>query len=148
MTDLISEATGWQGRDLFDATGKRIGTIAGLAYPRKKFGVTWLLVQTAAGTILVPGEQILRSPERLALPYPKTYVDGGPVMEPDRPLSRSEEHRLCMHYGLDTAVSYDSLDYLFRNNTDYPIKKRARVKDDKLYVSFVCTNLSFYYVYT
>ena len=104
MTDLISEATGWQGRDLFDATGKRIGTIAGLAYPRKKFGVTWLLVQTAAGTILAPGEQILRSPERLVLPYPKTYVDGGPVMEPDRPLSRSEEHRLCMHYGLDTAV--------------------------------------------
>ncbi|MBN1322142.1 MAG: hypothetical protein JXA87_15020 [Thermoleophilia bacterium] len=104
MTDLISEAAEWRGRDLLDAAGKRIGTIAGLAYPRKKFGVTWLLVETEAGMTLVPGEQILRSTERLILPYPKTYVEGGPFVEPDRPLARPQEHRLCMHYGLDTAM--------------------------------------------
>ncbi|NLO27132.1 MAG: hypothetical protein GX113_02970 [Actinobacteria bacterium] len=104
MNDLISEAAGWRGRELFDAAGKRIGTITGLAYPRKKFGVTWLLVETAAGTILAPAEQFLCSTERLVLPYPKTYVDGGPVMEPGRPLSKTEERRLRMHYGLDTAM--------------------------------------------
>jgi len=51
-----------------------------------------------------------------------------------------------IEYGLDATVSYDALDYKFRNNTDYPIKILAHVEEDKLHVSFVGTNISGNYV--
>lgn len=104
MAGLIDEAIEWRGRELFDAGNEKIGTIAGLGYPRKKFGATWLLVETAAGTVLVPAEQIHPSPDRLVLPYPRTYVEGSPTLEQDQPLSRAEERLLCLHYGLDSVM--------------------------------------------
>jgi len=51
-----------------------------------------------------------------------------------------------IEYGLDATVSYDALDYKFRNNTDFPIKIYARVENDTLYVSFKGTNISGNYV--
>lgn len=104
MTGLKTEAAKWSGSELFDAGGERIGAVAGLGYPRKRFGATWLLVDTAAGTVLVPAEQIRQLPDRLVLPYPRTYVEAGPPVEQDQPLSRAQERRLCLHYGLESAM--------------------------------------------
>lgn len=53
-----------------------------------------------------------------------------------------------IEYGLDAAVSYDSLDYKFKNNTDFPIKIYANVENDMFYVRFVGTNISGNYVDT
>lgn len=53
-----------------------------------------------------------------------------------------------IEYGLDATVSYDSVDYRFKNNTGYPIKILASVEGDELHVSFVGTNLSGNYVET
>jgi len=53
-----------------------------------------------------------------------------------------------IEYGLDATVSYDTLDYRFKNNTGYPIKILASVEGDKLHVSFIGTNLSGNYVDT
>jgi hypothetical protein len=92
----------WSGRELFDAKGSKIGTVAGLGYPRPKFGTTWLLVETAVGkTVLVPAGQVESSGERLTLRYPKTYIEAAPTGESGRRLSRAGERRLCLHYGLD-----------------------------------------------
>ena len=89
---------------MLDATGAKMGTIAGLAYPRPKFGATWLLVKTAgAKTVLVPAEQMKPSGERLTLQYPKTYIEAAPTGEAGRRLSRADERRLCLHYGFDES---------------------------------------------
>jgi len=52
-----------------------------------------------------------------------------------------------IEYGLDATVS-DTLDYKFKNNTDYPIKILASVEGDELHVSFIGTNTSGNYVDT
>ena len=106
MPDQSDEFSEWNGRDLFDAGGERIGSIAGLAYPRKRFGATWLLVDTAGDKkVIVPAGQIQPSPVRLVLPYPRSYVDSGPAVEPGLPLTQAEERRLRLHYGISSGVS-------------------------------------------
>jgi hypothetical protein len=101
-TDELDE---WTGRELLDANAKRIGTVAGLGYPRRKFGTAWLLLETAAlKKVLVPVEQINSLGGRLVLPYPRTFIESGPALEVGGSLSKAEERRLCLHYGLDSAL--------------------------------------------
>ena len=69
------------GRQLFDAKGETIGVIVGAGYERKKFGTEWLVIETVSGRrTLVPADRIGESGERLVLPYPRGYVDTGPVL--------------------------------------------------------------------
>jgi hypothetical protein len=106
----------WNGRELFDANGAMIGRIAGLGYPRRKFGAWWLLVETGGGEelsaeklgaakLFVPADQISSAHDRLVLPYSKTYVESGPSVEQDQLLSKTDERRLALHYGLDSGLS-------------------------------------------
>jgi hypothetical protein len=98
------EAAGWEGRELFDANGEKIGTILGLAYRRERFGTFWLLVEGLDGVALVPATQITRRGDRLVLPYPRTYVMEGPRYGQAR-ASRQEERKLLFHYGLDSQLA-------------------------------------------
>jgi hypothetical protein len=92
----------WIGRELFDANAQKIGTITGPGFPRRKFGTMWLLVETTGlDKIPVPLIGIRSSGDRLVLPYPKSYVESGPTIVQDRPLSRAELRRLGLHYGFD-----------------------------------------------
>jgi hypothetical protein len=105
MAEHGDESTLWTGRELFDANAERIGVIAGPGYSRKKFGTYWLLVENAAAhRVLVPADQISSRGERLVLPYPRTYVEGAPAVEQDRPLTPAEERRLRLHYGMDSGA--------------------------------------------
>ena len=97
----LDEVSEWSGRDLFDVRGQRIGSIVGLGYARRKFGATWLLVDTGGPrAVLVPADQMSCTGDRLVLPYPKTYVEGGLAAEPGQPLSADEERRLRLYYGI------------------------------------------------
>ncbi len=97
-------AVEWKGRQLLDANGQPIGLITGPGYDRRRFGTSWLIVETDAGRrFLVPGDDIRESGERLMLPYPRGYVESGPVLDGDRPLDAAGERRLRMHYGIGGA---------------------------------------------
>ncbi len=99
------DVASWIGRELFDTDSALIGSIAGLGYPRRRFGAAWLLVATTSGKeVLVPADQIKSTGDRLSLPYPKTYVEGGPALERDEELVRAAERRLRLHYGMDFMV--------------------------------------------
>ena len=101
----VDEVARWTGRELFGTNAEKIGTIAGLGYPRRKFGTAWLLVETAgARTVLVPADRIEPSGDRLVLPYPRTYIEGAPAVTQDQPLTREDERRLRLHYGFDSMV--------------------------------------------
>lgn len=98
-------AAPWIGRELFDANGLSIGMIAGLAFPRRKFGTQWLSVDGAdAARIPVPLVEIRTVNDRLVLPYPRSYVMSGPALTRGRPLPKSEQRRLGLHYGFDAHL--------------------------------------------
>lgn len=94
----------WTRREIHDVNGKKIGTVVGQGYLGTKYGTAWLLVETEAGNVLVPVEQIDSSRDRLVLPYPKTYIESGPGPAPGPRLSKAEERRLCLHYGYDSQL--------------------------------------------
>ena len=48
--------------------------------------------------------------------------------------------------GMDATVSWGTLDYKFRNNTDYPILIEAEVRDDQVHVTLKGTDVKDYYV--
>jgi hypothetical protein len=105
MAEQHDELVQWNGRELFDASAQLIGTVAGFAYPRARFGTMWLLVTTAtAKNLVVPVDHIKPSGDRLVLPYPKTHVEAGPSVEADQLLSKADERRLRLHYGFDFGM--------------------------------------------
>ena len=105
MALQVDELVAWKGRDLFDANRRKIGSIVGPGYARRKFGTAWLLVETAGSkSVLVPADQVESSGGRLRLPYPRSYVEEAPALEEGRLPSRTEERRLCLHYGLESAM--------------------------------------------
>ena len=51
-----------------------------------------------------------------------------------------------MPYGMDATVSWGTLDYKFKNNTDYPIRIEAGVSDGQVHVKLIGTDTKDYYV--
>ena len=51
-----------------------------------------------------------------------------------------------MPYGMDATVSWGSLDYKFKNNTDYPIRIKASVSGGQVHVTLMGTDTKDYYV--
>ena len=59
MSGPCSEVEAWFGHELFDVNGQLVGTIDGLAFPRRKFGSCWLVVAGTWGkNAVVPAEPI------------------------------------------------------------------------------------------
>lgn len=104
MVEHADELDWWDGRELFDARGEKIGVIAGLGFPRKRFGTLWLLVEiTSERKVLVPAEQIRCSDPRLVLPYSRSYIESAPAFDPERPLTSDEERTLRLRYGIGSG---------------------------------------------
>ena len=105
MAEQIDVQTSWAGRELLDANAQKIGTITGLAFPRKKFGTSWLLVDaTGAGNLPVPTIAIRATGDRLVLPYPKSYIESGPALAEDAPFTKEQLRRLGLHYGFGEGL--------------------------------------------
>ena len=49
-------------------------------------------------------------------------------------------------YGMDATVSWGSLDFKFKNNTDYPIRIKASVSGGQVHVKLIGTDTKDYYV--
>lgn len=104
MADRTEQLNRWNGRDLLDARSKKIGVIAGPASPQRRFGTSWLVVEIDGARFPVPLIGIRSTGDRLVLPYPKSYVESGPALVEDQPLSDAELRRLGLHYGFDRAL--------------------------------------------
>lgn len=106
MAERIDKPAEWTGRDVFDAHGHRMGAITGLAFPRRRFGTRWLVLQSEGGVRLpVPLIGIRSTGGRLVLPYPRSYVESGPAIVDDQQLSQDDQRRLGLHYGFDDQVA-------------------------------------------
>ena len=105
MASPCSEVEAWFGHELFDVNGRLVGTIDGLAFPRRKFGSCWLVVAGTWGkNAVVPAEPITVKGERLVLQYVKGYIETGPALVDDQPLSKAEEQRLALHWGFSNRM--------------------------------------------
>lgn len=59
------------------------------------------------------------------------------------------EHMFSVDYvplGMDATVNWGTIDYAFRNNTNYPMRIEAKAEDGYVHISFIGTDEKDYYV--
>ncbi len=93
----------WNGRDLFDLEGGRIGLVEDVIYGEITGEPEWLVVRPeAAGEekSLVPVAEVRRSSERLSVNHMKARVAGAPKVDDASALTEADKGKLCRYYGL------------------------------------------------
>ena len=100
----IDTARSWQGRNLVDRDGDRIGSIDAIYLDDQTGQPEWALVNTGLfGTksSFVPLAQATQTGDEVRVPYDKQLVKDAPRVDADQHLSEAEEQQLWRHYGLD-----------------------------------------------
>jgi uncharacterized protein (TIGR02271 family) len=102
----IETVQGWQGRNLVDADGDKVGTISDIYIDSDTGRPEWALVNTGLfGTksTFVPIAEAQPEGDAVRVPYPKSQIKDAPAVEPDGELSAAEEDELYRHYGMAGA---------------------------------------------
>jgi uncharacterized protein (TIGR02271 family) len=93
----------WQGRELIDKDGNKVGVIAGLYAHGETQVPTWAAVRTGLfGTkeTLVPITAAQPAGERVRVPFAKELIRDAPSIEPDEEATPEQESALYRHYGV------------------------------------------------
>ena len=103
----LREAPRWQGRELVDRLGHKVGRIEALFADAETQTAVWAAVRTGLPSTrrtLVPITQARPVGERAHVPFDKQHMMQGPrFFEPDNVVARAEHARLCRHYGIARA---------------------------------------------
>jgi hypothetical protein len=103
MTQM-TEAYDWHGRELVDADGEKVGTIAQLFQDLDTDQPEWATVSTGLfGSKLsfVPIQNAEPSGEQVRVPFAKAQIKDAPkIDDSDDQLSQEEEAALYAHYGI------------------------------------------------
>jgi uncharacterized protein (TIGR02271 family) len=100
----ISQIQAWEGRDLIDRDGDKIGSIGDIYLDAETGRPEWIAVNTGlfgSKVNFVPTAEASTSGDDVRVPYEKSHVKDSPNVEADGALSQEEEQRLYAHYGLD-----------------------------------------------
>ena len=100
----MTEAYGWEGREVVDRNGDRVGTIEALYAAGETQRPEWAAVKTGlfgAKLSFVPIAGAQPSGERVRVQFASEQIKDAPGIEPDGELAPEEEAALYRHYGLD-----------------------------------------------
>jgi uncharacterized protein (TIGR02271 family) len=96
----------WQGRNLIDRDGDKVGSIGDIYLDERTGRPEWLAVNTGlfgSNVSFVPTAEARADGNDVRVPYEKSHIKDSPNVEADGALSEEEEARLYRHYG----VAYD-----------------------------------------
>jgi uncharacterized protein (TIGR02271 family) len=113
MTTKVSQQYDWQGRELVDNDGQKIGTIEGLYCDTSTSRPEWAAVRTGLlGTKLnfVPITDAQPTGEQLQVPFDKDQVKNAPSIDPEGQLTEQEEAELYSHYAMSYSERSDQGD--------------------------------------
>jgi uncharacterized protein (TIGR02271 family) len=99
----IDTARSWQGRNLVDRDGDRIGSIDAIYLDDQTGEPEWALVNTGLfGTksTFIPLAEASDTGDGVQVLYEKQLVKDAPRVDADQHLSESEEQELWRHYGM------------------------------------------------
>ena len=100
----MTEAYQWEGRELVDRDGEKVGTIEALYSAEEARTPAWAAVRTGLfGTKLtfVPVGAAQPSGEHVRVPFAKDHIKDAPRVEPEGELAVDEEAELYRHYGME-----------------------------------------------
>lgn len=108
MGETDERLVGWIGLGLFDADGKKVGTVTDVRYGEYTGELVWLIVKTGLfgwKKVAVPAKEVDRQGDRLVTRVDKGRVASAPGVTAHKVLADDEERRLCTYYGLDFVSS-------------------------------------------
>ena len=100
----IQDVQTWQGQNLHDNDGDKIGEIVDIYLDRQSGEPEWLAVKTGlfgSNLSFVPIREASGSGDGVKVPYEKSLVKDAPNVQADGELSPEEEQRLYQHYSLE-----------------------------------------------
>jgi uncharacterized protein (TIGR02271 family) len=104
----IDEIKAWEGRNLLDRDGDKIGSIGDIYLDTETGRPEWIAVTTGlfgSKVSFVPTAEAQAEGDDVRVPYEKSHVKDSPNVDADGALSEDEESRLYTHYGLDYSDS-------------------------------------------
>jgi sporulation protein YlmC with PRC-barrel domain len=100
----IENIRDWQGKEVLDSNGKKIGTVEDVYFDIETDEPRFLRVKAGLlrhRIVLVPVAGVTASPDHLTVALTKNVAGKAPAMEPGGELSAEFEKRLFGYYGLD-----------------------------------------------
>jgi len=100
----MTEAYGWEGREVIERDGEKVGTIEALYVAGEAQRPEWAAVKTGLfGTKLsfVPIAGAQPSGEQVQLQFAKEQIQNAPRIDPEGGLAPEQEAALYRHYGLE-----------------------------------------------
>ncbi|MBD0283330.1 MAG: DUF2382 domain-containing protein [Thermoleophilaceae bacterium] len=100
----MTAAYGWEGRELVDKDGERVGVVAALYGHGESQIPAWAAVRTGLFGMretFVPITSAQPSGDRVRVPFAKEQITDAPRIDPDGELTLEQEAALYSHYGID-----------------------------------------------
>jgi uncharacterized protein (TIGR02271 family) len=100
----IDQMQAWEGRNLLDRDGDKIGSIGDVYLDAETGRPEWIAVTTGlfgSKVSFVPTAEARTEGDDVRVPYEKSHVKDSPNVDADGALTQDEEARLYSHYGLD-----------------------------------------------
>ena len=100
--------SGWVDLEVFDANGKKIGTVIDVRYGKNTGELVWLVVKTGLfgwRKVAVPSNEVDRQGGRVVASVEKDRITRAPGVPTDRILADDEERNICTYYGFDFVSS-------------------------------------------
>ena len=108
MAHMDEHEEGWVGLEVFDANGRKIGTVTDVRYGRNTGELVWLIVKTGLfgwKKVAVPSNEVDRQGGRVVARVAKGRITGAPGVSMNRILADDEERNICTYYGFDFVSS-------------------------------------------
>lgn len=108
MTEMDERLAGWVDLDVFDATGRKIGTVTDVRYGKNTGELVWLIVKTGLfglKKVAVPSNEVDRQSGRVVARVEKSRITGAPGVSTSKILADEEEQKICTYYGFDFVSS-------------------------------------------
>jgi uncharacterized protein (TIGR02271 family) len=119
----------WQGRDLCDINGEKIGSIDDFYVDTDTQRPEWIIVNTGflgLRNSFVPAMQAEQRDGCLLVPYEKDMVKDAPNADADGELSDEEEVKLYDHYGLERSEATSDTGYAAGSEGQRDVREERR----------------------
>jgi hypothetical protein len=102
----IEEARAWVGNQIDEIGGSGVARVQSVYVDSQGGAPAWLIAKLGrfGKLIAIPSLDCAEAAGRVWVPYTRDALQGAPLVDPSRPLTREQELALCAHYGIDQEL--------------------------------------------
>jgi hypothetical protein len=101
----LEEVREWVGAQIDEIGGSGVARVQSVYIDSQSGAPAWLIAKLGrfGKLIAIPSLDCAEAASRVWVPYTREALQGAPLVDPSRPLTREQELALCDYYGIDRA---------------------------------------------